>query len=115
VSDGLSYLHAAKVVHGDINNVRISILDLANLTNKLSKMNILISHDRRAQIADFGLTIVGDVTVGRMSTRKPGSGTVRWMSPERLLSDEPKRLERSDDVYAFGGLIYMVSVSLQRK
>jgi serine/threonine protein kinase len=74
-------------------------------------MNILISHDRRAQIADFGLTIVGDVTVGRMSTRKPGSGTVRWMSPERLLSDEPKRLERSDDVYAFGGLIYMVSVS----
>jgi serine/threonine protein kinase len=78
------------------------------LSDEASQANILICNDRRAQIADFGLAIVGDATIGRMSTRRTNHGTTRWMSPERLLGTS-QRLGGNDDVYAFGGLMYMVS------
>jgi serine/threonine protein kinase len=79
-----------------------------DLFDDFPQANILICDDRRAQIADFGLVIVGDATIGRMSTRQNNHGTTRWMSPERLLSTS-RRLGKNDDAYAFGGLMYMVS------
>jgi serine/threonine protein kinase len=78
------------------------------LSDQSLQANILICLDRRAQLADFGLAIVGDATIGRMSTRRSEHGTTRWMSPERLLGNST-RLGSNDDTYAFGGLMYMVS------
>jgi serine/threonine protein kinase len=78
------------------------------LTDQPLQANVLICNGHRAQIADFGLAIVGDATIGRMSTRRSEHGTTRWMSPERLLG-KSTRLGSNDDAYAFGGLMYMVS------
>jgi serine/threonine protein kinase len=69
--------------------------------------NILLTEGGDAQIADFGLTIVGDGTVDKMTTKSGEQGTLRWMSPERL-EGESKRLQPTDDVYAFACLCYAV-------
>ena len=64
-----------------------------------------------ARIADFGLAIVGDGTVGRMTTVKD-AGTMQCMPPERLdPSTEGLRQTAAGDVYAFGCLCYVVSTS----
>jgi serine/threonine protein kinase len=115
VAEGLAYLHGVKVVHGDINGVCVSPFNLIPcFFDEAAQANILICDDRRAQIADFGLAIVGDATIGRMSTQRTYHGTTRWMSPERLLGLS-RRLGSSDDVYAFGGLMYMVSRVIDAK
>jgi serine/threonine protein kinase len=69
--------------------------------------NILLTEGGDAQLADFGLTIVGDGTVDRMTTQSGEQGTLRWMSPERL-DGATKRLQPTDDVYAFACLCYTV-------
>jgi len=92
------------------------------------KANILIDKDRRACIADFGLsTITG---VAAHSTTGPsraslvsndtlvsftGGGTRRWMSPELLDPErfgmpesEHNRPTRQSDCYALGMVIYEV-------
>jgi serine/threonine protein kinase len=74
-------------------------------------VNILVDIEGHAKLADFGLTHVGDVTTGRMSTHQTGHGSARWMSPERIKEDGDVRIKDSDDVYSFGCLIYSVSCS----
>ncbi|KAG7097312.1 hypothetical protein E1B28_004673 [Marasmius oreades] len=91
VAAGLAYLHSKKIVHGDLKGV-----------------NILISPDRRACIADFGLSRVVDATNGLRflkSTTRP-AGTARWLAPELLIGDE--RTSESSDIYAFGGVCYEI-------
>ncbi|KAJ6589544.1 kinase-like domain-containing protein [Mycena capillaripes] len=77
-AQGLAYLHSQNIVHGDLHA------------------------GEHAQLADFGLAIVTDATLGTTSTTQRGS--LRWMAPE--LHDyqlEFKRTEASD-VYAFACL-----------
>ncbi|KAJ6589590.1 kinase-like domain-containing protein, partial [Mycena capillaripes] len=84
-AQGLAYLHSKNIVHGDLRGG-----------------NVLIDDDEHAQLADFGLAIVTDTTLGTTSTTQRGS--LRWMAPE--LHDyqlEFKRTEASD-VYAFACL-----------
>ncbi|KAJ6589561.1 kinase-like domain-containing protein [Mycena capillaripes] len=84
-AQGLAYLHSQNIVHGDLRGV-----------------NVLIDAGEHAQLADFGLAIVTDATLGTTSTTQRGS--LRWMAPE--LHDyqlEFKRTEASD-VYAFACL-----------
>jgi serine/threonine protein kinase len=68
---------------------------------------VFVSDDGHAVIADFGLVIVGEATVGRMTTVENIAGTVRWMSPERL-DEVCTRLTPASDVYSFGCLCLMV-------
>ena len=95
------------------------------------KANILIGNDRRARVADFGLsTITGVktlVTPGASRTSLisgdtlmsfTGGGTRRWMSPELLYPErfgmpesENNRPTRQSDCYALGMVIYEVGVS----
>ncbi|KAL0570204.1 hypothetical protein V5O48_011760 [Marasmius crinis-equi] len=84
VATGLAYLHYRKVVHGDLKGV-----------------NILITPDGRACIADFGLSRIADTHALRLttSTSRP-AGTGRWLAPE-ILSVESGPTKESD-VYAFG-------------
>ncbi|KAJ7508890.1 kinase-like domain-containing protein [Mycena galericulata] len=84
-AQGLAYLHSQNIVHGDLRGG-----------------NVLIDDDGHARLADFGLAIVTDATLGTTSTTQRGS--LRWMAPE--LTDfevEFKRTEASD-VYAFACL-----------
>ena len=94
------------------------------------KANILVNKDRRACIADFGLsTITGVATrntprTSRVSMMSNDSlmsftsgGTRRWMSPELLDPErfgipesEGDRPTRQSDCYALGMVIYEVGV-----
>ena len=94
------------------------------------KANILINQDRRACIADFGLsTITGVATragVGGSWTSLisndtlmsfTAGGTRRWMSPELLDPErfgmpesENNRPTRQSDCYALGMVIYEVGL-----
>jgi len=99
-----------------------------------AKANILINQDRRACIADFGLTTVTGVvthaTAGGSQTSLisndtlmsfTSGGTYRWMSPELLYPErfgipqsEGDRPTRQSDCYALGMVIYEVGVLVSR-
>ncbi|KAF9644629.1 kinase-like protein, partial [Thelephora ganbajun] len=90
--------------------------------------NILINKDRRACIADFGLTTVTGAVTRVISGSSQASlisheslmsfttgGTYRWMSPELLdperfglLQSEDNRPTKQSDCYALGMVIYEV-------
>ena len=90
-------------------------------------MNILINGDRRACIADFGLSTITGVAAATGAPRASlisedtlmsftGGGTRRWMSPELLDPErfgipesEDNRPTRQSDCYALGMVIYEVS------
>jgi serine/threonine protein kinase len=94
------------------------------------KANILINKDRRACLADFGLSTVTGVathaTAGASRTSLisnetlmsfTSGGTRRWMSPELLDPErfgvpqsEGDRPTRQSDCYALGMVIYEVRV-----
>ncbi|EEB97688.1 hypothetical protein MPER_02943, partial [Moniliophthora perniciosa FA553] len=63
IAQGVAYLHSQHIVHGDLRG-----------------SNILVDSNCHACIADFGLAVFSDVTVGTNSSHHAGS--VRWMAPE---------------------------------
>jgi len=109
---------------------RIKYLNTSTLTPQTStKANILVNKDRRACIADFGLsTITGVATHAAQAGASQvslisndtlmsftGGGTRRWMSPELLDPErfgmpesEGNRPTRQSDCYALGMVIYEV-------
>ncbi|KAI9346897.1 kinase-like domain-containing protein [Obelidium mucronatum] len=91
VSLGLQYLHSRGVVHGD-----------------LKAVNILVDEHGSANVADFGFASLKQFSSTR-NTSAGGSnhfgGTLRWMSPERLLGG---RLAPPVDVYAFAMTCYEI-------
>ncbi|KAF9649111.1 kinase-like protein [Thelephora ganbajun] len=111
VANGLKYLHDLRIVHGDLKGA-----------------NILINKDRRACIADFGLTTITGVVTHAAARSSQASlisneslmsftagGTYRWMSPELLDPErfgipqsEDNRPTRQSDCYALGMVIYEV-------
>ncbi|KAJ7114239.1 kinase-like domain-containing protein [Mycena epipterygia] len=84
-AQGLAYLHSQNIVHGDLRGG-----------------NVLMDEGEHAQLADFGLAIVTDATLGTTSTKQRGS--LRWMAPE--LHDYQVGFKRTEasDVYAFACL-----------
>ncbi|KAJ6476149.1 kinase-like domain-containing protein [Mycena sanguinolenta] len=84
IAQGLQYLHARNIVHGDLRGA-----------------NILINDDWSACLADFGLSGFSD---SNSSTSARG-GSLYWMAPELL---DPDRFGHkftrttATDVYAFG-------------
>jgi serine/threonine protein kinase len=95
-----------------------------------TKANILINNDRRACLADFGLsTITGIATHAAAGASRASlfsndtlmsftsGGTRRWMSPELLDPEmfgvpesEGDRPTRQSDCYALGMVIYEVRI-----
>ena len=94
-----------------------------------SKANILVNKNRRACIADFGLSTITGVTNRAAGVSQAslisndtlvsftGGGTRRWMSPELLHPErfeipelEDNRPTRQSDCYALGMVIYEVRV-----
>jgi serine/threonine protein kinase len=80
----------------------------ADLEHFAVQSNILIDGDRSIKIADFGLSLVGDVTDERFKTTKSGSGSEGWKAPERVENSSSRR-EAPADVFAFACVCYMAS------
>ena len=93
-------------------------------------MNILVNKERRACIANFGLSTITGVethTIAGLSQASlisndtlmsfTGGGTRRWMSPELL---DPERFgagdrpTRQSDCYALGMVIYEVGIIMSK-
>jgi len=75
------------------------------------KANILIDATGCARLADFGLlTIISDPANFLSSSSYAQGGTVRWMSPERIVPQEfglkDGRPTESSDCYSLGMVIY---------
>lgn len=80
ILDGLSYLHAKKVIHRD-----------------LKPSNVLLSSDGSVKICDFGLASAQNGSDASMNTTV--LGTRKYMAPERLRAHV---YGRSSDLWSFG-------------
>ncbi|KAJ7267311.1 kinase-like domain-containing protein [Mycena rebaudengoi] len=91
VALGLAYLHQHHVVHGD-----------------LKAVNILVTPNLRACIADFGLSSIVNALTLRFthSTASVKGGSTRWQAPE--LFQEAHSTHYGSDVYAFARVCYEV-------
>jgi serine/threonine protein kinase len=65
---------------------------------------VLISPDRRALLADFGLAQLEECTLAGHSSCST-SCSPRWTSPQRLQGDLARN---TDDIYSFGCIAYYV-------
>ncbi|KAJ7266687.1 kinase-like domain-containing protein [Mycena rebaudengoi] len=84
-AQGLAYLHSQNIVHGDLRGG-----------------NVLIDSGEHAQLADFGLAVVTDATIGTTSIARHSSS--RWMAPELVNPEVGFKRTRASDVYAFACL-----------
>ncbi|PPQ88278.1 hypothetical protein CVT25_005441 [Psilocybe cyanescens] len=120
IVDGMSFLKASNIVHGD-----------------LKSSNILVAQDGRARIADFGLSHFGEPSYPSPPTgisalriaaatfswalRTPpsfdsathaGAGSPRWMAPERLVPDQwgiiSARATFQSDIFGLGMVLYEI-------
>ncbi|KAL5636239.1 hypothetical protein ACGC1H_004904 [Rhizoctonia solani] len=83
MADGVAYLHAQNIVHGDIKGA-----------------NVLISQDGEAKITDFGTSALKEYTLEFATTRSKPGLSIRWAAPEIL--DEQSENSYEADVYALG-------------
>jgi len=97
IAHGLEYLHSNDITHGDLKGA-----------------NILIDHDFRACLSDFGLTriVYNDDTISSVTARTAASGSVRWMAPE-ILDPERFGIQSSvamseSDIHSFGMVMWEV-------
>ncbi|KAM0034866.1 putative protein kinase RLK-Pelle-LRR-I-1 family [Helianthus debilis subsp. tardiflorus] len=91
VARALDFLHGgegkqAKVVHRDIKTA-----------------NILLSHDRKAKLADFGLSLISPITQERDVVVDNVCGTPGYLDP---LYRESKFLTIESDIYSFGVVLF---------
>ncbi|KAG8687059.1 hypothetical protein FRC09_013723, partial [Ceratobasidium sp. 395] len=82
VAEGLSYLHASGVVHGDLKGA-----------------NVLVSQDGVAQLADFGNAKLEEYTLKFTKTSTKEALSSRWAAPELF---EGSSCSYATDVYAHG-------------
>ncbi|CAE6441514.1 unnamed protein product [Rhizoctonia solani] len=83
IANGISWLHNAKIVHGD-----------------LMGENILISKDHTPKIANFGCSTIQLWTAGDSEKRSMG---IRWKAPELL--EDKTGVTMATDVYALGMIV----------
>jgi len=113
---------------GSEGGTRFPQIERLHVSHSSEKANILVNRDRRACIADFGLSTITGVTtyttaglsqVSLISNDTlmsfTGGGTRRWMSPElldperfKIPRSEDNRPTRQSDCYALGMVIYEV-------
>ncbi|KAG8913773.1 hypothetical protein FRC01_004392, partial [Tulasnella sp. 417] len=87
LTDGLAYLHTQSVRHGD-----------------LKPGNVLVNPQRRALLADFGLSKALDTGPTGFTTGNDVRGTVRFSSPEVMLQDAAAQM-LENDIWSWGCLV----------
>ncbi|CAE6481488.1 unnamed protein product [Rhizoctonia solani] len=85
IAEAVSFLHDAKLVHGDI-----------------KALNILVTKDHRPQLTDFGSASLTEYTLKFSTTTYVASTSLRWTAPEILLEVSSRGLSCQGDVYALG-------------
>ncbi|KLO08890.1 kinase-like protein [Schizopora paradoxa] len=88
VAAGLIHLHSIGIIHGDIR------CD-----------NVLVNSEGTPQLADFGLSSVGDSEGVNSNSNSGSTGNPRWLAPELIYPHEPdgsRKRTRESDVYALG-------------
>ncbi|KAG8759338.1 hypothetical protein FRC12_009774 [Ceratobasidium sp. 428] len=85
ISEGLVYLHANDIIHGD-----------------LKGLNVLMSSDGTPALADFGNSVISDQSLKFTATTSKTSISLRWTAPELLDPDKLSSASREADVYALG-------------
>ncbi|KAF7325118.1 Kinase-like protein [Mycena kentingensis (nom. inval.)] len=93
IAEGLAFLHAQGVMHGDLRGA-----------------NILVDDERHARLADFGLAALIDVSYTETTSSRMNGGCVRWKAPEAFLSPTPSK---PIDIYAFACVCYELYTSHQ--
>jgi serine/threonine protein kinase len=103
------------VVHGDLTGVRSIVYYITGILMSGCKTNVLIDGDRKAYLADFGLSGTFEKVVGMTYLAKLTShpGALRWAAPELLSGEESTALATTQsDMYSFGNIMLQVSHSL---
>ncbi|KAL0565170.1 hypothetical protein V5O48_016859 [Marasmius crinis-equi] len=89
IASGLSYLHAKKILHGDLKGV-----------------NVLVTDSFRACIGDFGLARIADTHALKItSSASRPIGTARWLAPELLIGASPSK---ESDMYSYACVCYEI-------
>ena len=73
------------------------------------QVNVLVTDEHRACLADFGLSTASDsqlLNITSLSTKNAG-GTLRWTSPEIFVGEQPINTSNSD-IYSFACVSYEV-------
>ncbi len=83
ICDGVAYAHSRNVIHRD-----------------LKPANIMLTQDRTAKIADFGLAKVMSESIGDKTAVK---GTPLYMGPEQILGEG---VDQQADIYALGCIFF---------
>lgn len=84
VANTLNYIHHLKLIHRDI-----------------KPSNLLIDHDDRVYVVDFGLALHESEAV----THRSGAGTPSYMSPEQA-GGEGHLIDSRTDLYSLGAVMY---------
>jgi serine/threonine protein kinase len=79
------------------------------------KTNVLVDGDKRAYLADFGLsgTLTHKTGMTYLAKLSCHPGAMRWTAPELLSGEEPaSAITTQSDIYSFGNIFLQVSCSL---
>ncbi|KAG1873826.1 kinase-like domain-containing protein [Suillus subluteus] len=105
IAAGLNYLHTFSLTEGghtDLNPI---------VHGDLTGTNVLIDNDRKAYLADFGLSGTFKKSTGMTYLAKMTChpGAVRWAAPELLSGEEPASAATTQsDMYSFGNIMLQV-------
>ncbi|CUA74882.1 Ephrin type-A receptor 3 [Rhizoctonia solani] len=90
ICDGLSHIHEAGIVHGDLKGA-----------------NILVDDNNNAVLADFGSSTLKDQSLKFTQAASSKAHTIRWSAPELVMANDCQHTKASD-VFALGMTIYEV-------
>ena len=93
IGGALSLAHSSGVIHRD-----------------MKPENVLIDQSSVARVTDFGLAVSVDRKSPRLTLTGTTVGTVDYLAPERLKSDEPP--DAQCDVFAVGVILYELLVGV---
>jgi hypothetical protein len=77
------------------------------LTIVVLQVNILVSSDREAKIADFGFANFVDMSVSYATVRM---GSPKWMAPELLDTSQKFQRTTKSDIFAFACIAFEVAL-----
>jgi hypothetical protein len=86
VADGLQHAHTNGIVHRDI-----------------KPANIMLLTDRGIKLLDFGIALVAQAAMSRITPQGNLIGTYRYMAPEQFRGDSPDSLA---DIFSYGIVSY---------